>query len=28
VATAYRLDRFAAGRVIDEKGQGPHPNRH
>ena len=24
----YRLDRFAAGRVIDEKGQGPHPNRH
>jgi len=28
VATAYRLDRFASGRVIDEKGQGPHPNRH
>jgi sarcosine oxidase subunit beta len=28
VATAYRLDRFAAGRVIDEKGQGPHPQRH
>ena len=28
VATGYRLDRFAAGRVIDEKGQGPHPNRH
>jgi heterotetrameric sarcosine oxidase beta subunit len=28
VATAYRLDRFAAARVIDEKGQGPHPNRH
>ena len=28
VAAAYRLDRFAAGRVIDEKGQGPHPNRH
>jgi sarcosine oxidase subunit beta len=27
-AAAYRLDRFAAGRVIDEKGQGPHPNRH
>jgi methylglutamate dehydrogenase subunit A len=28
VGTAYRLDRFAAGRVVDEKGQGPHPNRH
>jgi len=28
VSVAYRLDRFAAGRVIDEKGQGPHPNRH
>jgi len=28
VAAAYRLDRFEAGRVIDEKGQGPHPNRH
>jgi sarcosine oxidase subunit beta len=28
VATAYRLDRFASGRVIDEKGQGPHPQRH
>jgi sarcosine oxidase subunit beta len=28
VATAYRLDRFAAGRLIDEKGQGAHPNRH
>ena len=28
VAAAYRLDRFAAGRVIDEKGQGPHPQRH
>ena len=27
-AAAYRLDRFAAGRVIDEKGQGPFPNRH
>jgi len=27
-SAAYRLDRFAAGRVIDEKGQGPHPNRH
>jgi sarcosine oxidase subunit beta len=28
VADAYRLDRFASGRVIDEKGQGPHPQRH
>ena len=28
VGAAYRLDRFAAGRVVDEKGQGPHPNRH
>ena len=28
VAAAYRLDRFLAGRVVDEKGQGPHPNRH
>jgi methylglutamate dehydrogenase subunit A len=28
VSVAYRLDRFAAGRVIDENGQGPHPNRH
>jgi sarcosine oxidase subunit beta len=28
VSAAYRLDRFAAGRVIDEKGQGAHPNRH
>jgi methylglutamate dehydrogenase subunit A len=28
VGAAYRLDRFAAGRLIDEKGQGPHPNRH
>jgi len=27
-ATAYRLDRFAAGRVIDEKGQGAQPNLH
>jgi heterotetrameric sarcosine oxidase beta subunit len=27
-ATAYRLDRFATGRVIDEKGQGPQPNLH
>jgi methylglutamate dehydrogenase subunit A len=28
VATAYRLDRFASGRMIDEKGMGPHPNLH
>jgi methylglutamate dehydrogenase subunit A len=28
VASAYRLDRFATGRVIDEKGMGPHPNLH
>jgi sarcosine oxidase subunit beta len=28
VAAAYRLDRFASGQVIDEKGQGPHPQRH
>lgn len=28
VATAYRLDRFATGRVIDEKGQGAQPNLH
>jgi methylglutamate dehydrogenase subunit A len=28
VADAYRLDRFASGRIIDEKGQGPHPQRH
>lgn len=28
VAAAYGMDRFAAGRVIDEKGQGPFPNRH
>jgi len=25
---AFRLDRFAAGRVIDEKGQGAQPNLH
>ena len=23
----FRLDRFATGDIIDEKGQGPHPNR-
>jgi sarcosine oxidase subunit beta len=28
VARAYRLDRFAEGRLVDEKGQGPFPNRH
>ncbi len=28
VASAYRLDRFAAGRVIDEKGVGAQPNLH
>ncbi len=27
-AGAYRLDRFASGRVIDEKGVGPTPNLH
>jgi len=28
VAKAYRLDRFATGRLIDENGAGAHPNRH
>jgi sarcosine oxidase subunit beta len=28
VAERYRLDRFSAGRMIDEKGMGPHPNLH
>jgi sarcosine oxidase subunit beta len=28
VAAAYRLDRFAAGHLIDEKGSGAHPNLH
>ena len=27
-AAAYRLDRFATGRLIDEKGQGAQPNLH
>ena len=27
-ATAYRLDRFRSGRVIDEKGVGAQPNLH
>jgi methylglutamate dehydrogenase subunit A len=28
VARAYRLDRFAAGQHIDERGAGPQPNLH
>ncbi|MFW8633478.1 sarcosine oxidase subunit beta family protein [Cribrihabitans pelagius] len=28
VATAYRLDRFRRGHMIDEKGQGAQPNLH
>ena len=28
VARAFRLDRFATGRLLDEKGQGPQPNLH
>ncbi|MGX5734269.1 sarcosine oxidase subunit beta family protein [Bosea thiooxidans] len=28
VAASYRLDRFATGRVIDEKGAGAQPNLH
>jgi methylglutamate dehydrogenase subunit A len=28
VASAYRLDRYAAGRLIDERGVGPQPNLH
>lgn len=28
VAGAYRLDRFATGHAIDEKGMGPQPNLH
>jgi len=28
VAAAYRLDRFASGHLIDERGQGPQPNLH
>ena len=28
VATAFRLDRFASGHVIDEKGVGAQPNLH
>lgn len=25
---AFALDRFAAGRALDEKGMGPHPRLH
>jgi sarcosine oxidase subunit beta len=28
VATAFRLDRFATGRLVDEKGAGAQPNLH
>ncbi|MBO0758757.1 MAG: sarcosine oxidase subunit beta family protein [Bradyrhizobiaceae bacterium] len=28
VATAYRLDRYATGRLIDERGAGAQPNLH
>jgi len=28
LAAAYRLDRFARGAVIDEKGMGAQPNLH
>jgi sarcosine oxidase subunit beta len=28
LAAAYRLDRFRNGRLIDEKGRGPYPNKH
>jgi heterotetrameric sarcosine oxidase beta subunit len=28
VASGYRLDRFASGRLIDENGQGAQPNLH
>ncbi|CFX11150.1 Sarcosine oxidase subunit beta [Candidatus Filomicrobium marinum] len=28
VARGYRLDRFATGHAIDEKGMGPYPNLH
>jgi methylglutamate dehydrogenase subunit A len=28
IATAYRLDRFATGHLVDEKGQGAQPNLH
>ncbi|MEM1366058.1 MAG: sarcosine oxidase subunit beta, partial [Pseudomonadota bacterium] len=28
VATAYRMDRFMTGNMIDEKGMGSQPNLH
>ena len=28
MASAYRMDRFATGHLIDEKGAGPQPNLH
>ncbi len=28
LARAFRLDRFATGHLLDEKGQGPQPNLH
>lgn len=28
LSASFRLDRFATGRVLDEKGQGPTPNLH
>jgi sarcosine oxidase subunit beta len=28
VARAYRLDRFARGHLLDEKGVGAQPNLH
>ena len=27
-AAAFRMDRFGTGHLLDEKAQGPHPNRH
>jgi sarcosine oxidase subunit beta len=28
LSAAFKLDRFATGRLLDEKGQGPQPNLH
>ena len=28
LATAYKIDRFMTGHILDEKGQGPQPNLH
>jgi sarcosine oxidase subunit beta len=28
IAAAYRVDRFITGRLLDEKGMGPHPQLH